>query len=112
MHNSTPEALRIDARRLPAPNSGTSRKRRGHGWKRVKSKLASEVTRGPGRPPRAAAHELKIVEGMISSSTKFEALIDKLNLCNWSEHIYDEALYYKTSGILVEYSTRRCSSST
>ena len=97
---ATPEAPCLHARRLPAPSSFTSKKRRGHGWKRAKSKLASEATRGPGRPPQAEAHELKIVDGMISSSTKFGALVDKLNSCNWAEHIYDEALYYKKIGTL------------
>ena len=66
----------------------------------MKSKLASEATKGPGRPRRAEADELKIADGMIPSSTKIEALVDKLNSCNWSEHIYDEALYYKKAGIL------------
>ena len=97
---ATPEALCLHASRLPAPSSFTSKKRRGHGWKKAKSKLASEATRGPGRPPQAEAHELKIVDGMISSSTKFGALVDKLNSCNWAEHIYDEALYYKKVGTL------------
>ena len=82
--------------------SGTSKKRRGAGWKRPKSRLGMSTSGpGPGRPfletPELA---LKVNLDNISSKTKFEDLVDALNSCEWDKHIYREALGYKNLGML------------
>ena len=100
MLHSTPEVHKIAQAHNYFSGSGTKKKKRGSGFTRVKSRLADPSSRGPGRPHLAESLELKIKDGMVPSTTTFEALVDAFNSCNWAEHIYNEALYYKKSGLL------------
>jgi hypothetical protein len=105
--SNTPEATKAVGR-VPNHSGGTgssSKKRRGSGWTRRKSRLALLDASGPGPGrPRKLAHsdsKSKLSAGLpIAARTPFDILCDKLNSNEWSKHLLEEALHYKHTGVL------------